>query len=329
MTMRHSLRPLLPALLITAMLSFPAMAFDVEVDPDSPAYTRVEGVGGRITSEGSDTLLNMMTFWSEGFRRHYPNVQIAIQGKGSSTAPTALTAGIAQIGPMSREMKPSEIEAFEARYGFPPTPIAVAIDSLAVFVHKDNPIESINLPQVDAIFSSTRIGGYPRDIRTWGDLGLTGTWAGLPLSLYGRNSVSGTYGYFKEKALFDGDFKDAVKEQPGSASVVMGISEDIAGVGYSGIGYTTSGVRTVPLAKSEGEPAYEATPENILGGNYPLSRLLYVYIVKDPNEPLDTVTQEFLKYILSAEGQQDVIKDGYMPLPAAIITRERAKFMSE
>jgi len=323
-----TLRRLLPAFVTAALFAAgPAIAFDVEVDPDTPEYVRVEGVGGRITSEGSDTLLNMMTFFSEGFRRHYPNVQIAIQGKGSSTAPTALTAGVAQIGPMSRMMRPSEIDAFEGRYGFPPTPIAVAIDSLAVFVHKDNPIEVLTLPQVDAIFSSTRISGFPRDIRTWGDLGLTGSWAGLPLSLYGRNSVSGTYGYFKEHALYDGDFKNAVKEQPGSASVVMGISEDIAGVGYSGVGYVTSGVRSVALSRAEGEPAYEATPEHILSGRYPLSRLLYVYIVKDPNEPLNTVTAEFLKYILSKEGQQDVIKDGYMPLPANIIARERAKFL--
>ena len=317
---------LLPIILSAALLAMPAMAFEVEIDPGTPEYERVEGVGGRLTSEGSDTLLNMMTYWSEGFRRHYPNVQIAIQGKGSSTAPTALTAGVAQIGPMSRMMRPSEIDAFESRHGFPPTPIAVAVDSLAVFVHKDNPIEALTLEQIDAIFSSTRIGGYAPGISTWGDLGLTGWWAGLPVSLYGRNSASGTYGYFKKHALFNGDFKNEVKEQPGSASVVMGIAEDIAGIGYSGVGYITSGVRAVPIAKTKGEPAQEATPENILAGRYPLSRLLYVYIVKEPNQPLDPVMEEFLKYILSAEGQEGVIKDGYMPLPADIIERERAKF---
>lgn len=317
-----SLALLLPAMILAAR---PAAAFDVEVDPDVPVYERIEGVGGRLTSEGSDTLLNMMTFWNEEFRRLYPNVQISVQGKGSSTAPTALAAGIAQIGPMSRMMRPSEIDTFEARHGFPPTPIAVAIDSLAVFVHKDNPIESLTLEQVDAIFSSTRVSGYPQDVRTWGDVGLTGRWEGMPISLYGRNSASGTYGYFKEKALFDGDFKDAVKEQPGSASVVMGISEDLPGIGYTGIGYATSGVRPVPIALSEGEPAYEPSVENILSGRYPLSRLLYVYIVKSPTEPLDTLTREFLKFVLSQQGQEVVIKDGYMPLPANIVMRERAK----
>ncbi|WKZ21966.1 MAG: PstS family phosphate ABC transporter substrate-binding protein [Candidatus Brocadiaceae baterium WH-1] len=288
-------------------------------------YIRVEGVSGNLNSIGSDTLNNLMTYWAEGFNRAYPNVKIQIEGKGSSTAPPALISGTSQIGPMSRAMKPTEIDAFEKRYGYKPSEIKVALDALAIYVHKDNPLKGMSLPQVDAVFSSTRRGSYKEDIRTWGQLGLTGRWAPRPVSLYGRNSASGTYGFFKEEALYKGDFKNIVKEQPGSASVVQGVTEDRYGMGYSGIGYITSGVRTVPLAFKEGEPHYEANMENVLDGSYPLSRFLYIYINKNPGQPLDPLVREFITFILSAEGQEIVLKDGYLPLPASVVAEELKK----
>jgi phosphate transport system substrate-binding protein len=299
-------------------------AFAVEVDKALPVYEKVQGVGGNLDSIGSDTLNNLMTFWAEGFRELYPNVHIQIEGKGSSTAPPALISGTAQLGPMSRMMKSSEIDEFEKKYGYKPTAIGVALDSLAVYVNKDNPIESLTLPQVDAIFSKTRSGGHPADIKIWGELGLKDAWAALPLSVYGRNSASGTYAFFKETALYKGDFKDTVKEQPGSASVVMGVSEDKQGIGYSGIGYKTSGVRTVALAKTADGKAFEPTYENVLSGDYPLGRMLYVYIAKDPKEPLSPVAREFLKYVLSKAGQEVVLKDGYLPLPAKLAEKQVA-----
>jgi phosphate transport system substrate-binding protein len=299
-------------------------AFAVEVDKALPAYEKVQGVGGNLDSIGSDTLNNLMTFWAEGFRELYPNVHIQIEGKGSSTAPPALISGTAQLGPMSRMMKSSEIDEFEKKYGFKPTAIGVALDSLAVYVNKDNPIQSLTLPQVDAIFSKTRSGGHPADIKTWGELDLKDAWSALPLSVYGRNSASGTYAFFKETALYKGDFKDSVKEQPGSASVVMGISEDKQGIGYSGIGYKTSGVKTLALAKDAKEKAFEPTYENVLSGDYPLGRMLYVYIAKDPKQPLSPVTVEFLKYVLSKAGQEVVLKDGYLPLPAKLAEKQTA-----
>lgn len=299
-------------------------AFAVEVDKALPTYEKVQGVGGNLDSIGSDTLNNLMTFWAEGFRELYPNVHIQIEGKGSSTAPPALISGTAQLGPMSRMMKSSEIDEFEKKYGFKPTAIGVGLDSLAVYVNKDNPIQSLTLPQVDAIFSKTRSGGHPADIKTWGELDLKDAWSALPLSVYGRNSASGTYAFFKETALYKGDFKDSVKEQPGSASVVMGISEDKQGIGYSGIGYKTSGVKTLALAKDAKEKAFEPTYENVLSGDYPLGRMLYVYIAKDPKQPLSPVTMEFLKYVLSKAGQEVVLKDGYLPLPAKLAEKQTA-----
>ncbi len=293
----------------------------VEVDPATPDYTKTNGVSGNLDSIGSDTLNNLMTFWAESFRKKYPNVRIQVEGKGSSTAPPALIAGTSQLGPMSRQMKKVEEEKFEKKYGFKPTRIGVALDSLAVYVNKENPIDSMSLPEVDAVFSKTRKGGH-QDISTWGQLGVTGQLGNAPISIYGRNSASGTYGYFKKKALFKGDYKNSVKEQPGSASVVMGVTEDLSGIGYSGIGYRTSGVKALSLAKEQGGTPFPPNYENVLNGQYPLSRTLYIYVVKEPNKPLPTLTQEFLKFVLSKEGQEIVVKDGYLPLPAKVIEKQ-------
>src|SRR5690554_605675 len=291
-----------------------------DVDAGLTAYEKVGGVSGNLSSVGSDSLANLMTLWAEEFKRNYPNVNIQIQAAGSSTAPPALTEGTANIGPMSRPMKDSEKQAFEQKYGYKPVEIPVAIDALAVFVHKDNPIKSLDIEQVDAIFSSTRLCGADQDIRTWGQLGLTGEWANKPIQLFGRNSVSGTYGYFKETALCKGDFKPNVNEQPGSASVVQSISSTLNAIGYSGIGYRTSSVRAVPLSKKGGE-AFEASEANALTGKFPLARFFYVYVNKDPNKPLQPLEAEFLKLVLSRQGQDVVVKDGYIPLPKKVVDK--------
>ncbi len=297
----------------------------VRVDADIKPYVKVGGVSGNLNSIGSDTMNNLMTYWAEGLNKVYPNVKIQIEGKGSATAPPALISGTAQIGPMSRAMKPTEIDAFEKKYGYKPTEIKTSLDALAVYVHKDNPLKGLSMPQIDAIFSKTRKGGYKVDIKTWDQLGLTGEWAKRPISLYGRNSASGTYGFFKEHALFKGDYRNEVKEQPGSASVVQGITEDRYAIGYSGIGYRTSGVRTVPLSTKEGELYRDAEMENVLNGSYPLARFLYVYINKKPGQPLDPLVREFIKFILSKEGQEVVIKDGFLPLPVSVVEKELKK----
>jgi phosphate transport system substrate-binding protein len=254
----------------------------------------------------------------------YPNVNIQVEGKGSATAPPALIEGTAQLGPMSREMKGDEIDRFEKKYGYKPTEIRVAVDSLAVFVHKDNPISGLTLHQVDSIFSSTLKAGGP-DIKSWGEVGLTGEWAFKAISLYGRNSASGTYGYFKEHALQKGDFKSTVKEQPGSSSVVQGVGSDLAGIGYSGIGYKTSEVRAVPLAAKDGGKFVEPSYATCLSGDYPMARFLLIYVNKKPGEALDKLTEEFLKFVLSKEGQQIVVKDGYYPLPKELVEEELKK----
>lgn len=304
-----------------AMPTMPA----AEVDAKLPDYQKTEGVSGNLASVGSDTMNNLMTYWAEEFKKSYPNVNVQVEGKGSSTAPPSLIAGSAQFGPMSRPMKKQEIDDFEKKFGYPPTEIKTAVDALGVFVNKDNPIKGLTFAQIDAVFSKTRLRKHPQDVTTWGQLGLEGDWAKRPVSLYGRNSASGTYGFFKEHTLKKGDYKDTVKECPGSATVVQNVTEDRFGIGYSGIGYMTAGVRAIPIAESNDGEMVSATAENCYNGTYPLSRFLYLYINKAPNKPLDPLVREFLKLVLSEPGQMVVVKDGYYPLTAELADGERTK----
>src|SRR5690554_3514704 len=312
------------AVATAALLGFSSHVM-ADIDPNLPNYERASGVSGNLNSIGSDTLNNLMTLWAEEFNKFYPNVNVQIQGAGSSTAPPALTEGTAILAPMSREMRQSEIEAFENRYGYAPYPLPVAIDMVAVFVNKDNPIEGLSLPQVDAIFSATRRGGHPENVLRWGQVGLTGAWANRDFALYSRNAVSGTYGFFKDMALFGGDFKSSINEQPGSSSVVQGVSESINGIGYSGIGYRTSSVRALPLAVKDGGEYFEPSAENAATGEYPLARYLYIYINKHPNRPLEPMVREFVRMIYSQQGQGIVFRDGYVPLPEVVAARVRAE----
>ncbi len=320
-------RDVLGVIALTGALlaALPASAQTVKVDKSIKDYKKTEGVSGNLNSIGSDTLNNLMTLWAEAFQKQYPNVKIQIEGKGSSTAPPALISGTAQLGPMSRLMKPEEIDSFEKQYGYKPTPIRVAVDGLAVFVNKDNPLTELTMPQVDAIFSKTRKGGEAEDITSWGQLGLKGAWAAKPISLYGRNSASGTYGYFKEHALYKGDFKDTVKEQPGSAAVVQGITADKYAIGYSGIGYKTSDVKSLKLAAKTGSTFVGDDADNVYSGKYPLARFLYVYVNKASDKPLGPLVQQFLTFVLSKEGQEVVIKDGYLPLLGKHVAEELPK----
>ncbi|MCE9548230.1 MAG: PstS family phosphate ABC transporter substrate-binding protein [Planctomycetia bacterium] len=306
---------------LAAALVSPSAQAQTPVDSDLPEYKAVQGISGSIKSVGSDTMNNEMTLWAEGFREFYPNVRIEIEGKGSATAPPALIEGSATFGPMSREMKSTEIDDFEKKFGYKPKALATSIDMLALFVNKDNPLKSLTIQQVDAIFSKSRKQGSANDITSWGQLGLAGEWASAPISLYGRNSASGTYGYFKEHALGKGDYKDSVKEQPGSSSVVQGVAKDKFAIGYSGIGAKTADVNSVAVAPDADSTAVVANLENAYSGEYPLSRFLWLYVNIKPGAPIDPLRAEFIKYVLSRQGQQVVVKDGYYPLTAKIAAK--------
>jgi phosphate transport system substrate-binding protein len=302
-----------------------AVASAQDLDPALEAYEKTPGeVAGALKFVGSDTMNNLVALWAEGFKKFYPGVREAIEGKGSASAPPALTEGTATFGPMSRDWKPSEIDAFKQKHGYPPTAVPVAIDMLALFVHKDNPLTGLSLQEIDAIFSKNRNGGAKAEIRTWGDLGLAGEWKDKPISLYGRNASSGTYGYFKEHALFKGDFKPTVKEQPGSSAVVQAVASDRYAIGYSGIGYRTADVRVVPIAAKSGRPPVAPEAATAYSGDYPLARFLSLSVNHKPGTALDPLRREFLRYVLSARGQVDVGKDGYLPVTAAVAKRALA-----
>lgn len=297
---------------VAALAAIPMIAMGTAKD-ELPVYKATSGVSGTISSIGSDTMNNLMTLWGEEYTKFYPAVKISIEGKGSSTAPAALIEGQSNFGPMSRAMKSSEMDKFEAEFGYKPTALRTAIDSLAVYVHKDCPLEEISIENVTKAFS---VAGPEM---TWGDLGVTDPqYRNRKVSLYGRNSASGTYGYFKKVALQGNDFKASVKEQPGSSAVVQGVSTDRFAMGYSGLGYITAGVKALKVSV-DGSEAFPADAEHALSGEYPIARFLYVYVNVDPQTGVrDALRREFIKLIFSKQGQEVVAKDGYFPVPAQV-----------
>lgn len=315
-------RRMVAAAFVANMLATPAA---LALDAALPAYQAVSGISGELKSVGSDTLNNEMELWAKGFKERYPNVKIEIEGKGSATAPAALLEGVSQFGPMSRPMTAAESDAFEKKYGYKVSSFRVAVDALAVYVNKDNPIQCLTMEQVDRIFSSTRKGSGGRSIDTWGDVGLTGDWASKPISIYGRNTISGTYEFFRQTALYSGEYKPEVKLQVGSEAVVEGVAGDKFAIGYSGLGYKTNGVRAVPLSVFFGGKCYDTSVESVLAGKYPLARYLYIYVNKKPGEALDAPRAEFIKYILSRDGQTQTEKGGYYPITEEIREAESQK----
>ena len=288
---------------------------------DVPEYQRSPGVAGKITSVGSDTLANLMTLWSQEFREMYPQVKFQIQASGSSTAPPALTEGTATIGPMSREMKPSEVRDFVRAHGYPPTVLRVAMDAIAIFVERRNPIEGLTLQQIDAIFSSTRYCGSHTAVTHWSQLDLPGEDYQTPIRLFGRNSVSGTYGLFKLMALCDGDFRATVNEQPGSASVVLSVATSKNGMGYAAYGYKTAGVKALSIGETP-DTLIPLTTQSVRNETYPYARYLYLVVNKAPGKALPTLEREFIRYVLSKQGQEQVKRDGYFSVREDVLLRQ-------
>ena len=313
-TLRYFLRSWFACLALLPALTQPAAA----AEADLREYQAVSGISGTLSATGSDTVANLTTFWAEEFKRIYPNVNIQIQATGSSAAPTALTEITANIGLMSRNMRRAEIQSFTARYGYPPTPVPVALDALAILVHRDNPLPRIELAEIDAIFSSTLRCGAGRHIGNWRQMGLPEPWDGRGILAFGRNSVSGTYGFFKETALCRGDFHVEVNEQPGSGSLVQAIGSTLNGIGYASIAFSTSSVRIVPVSWHHAGEERITTPAQAVDGEYPFTRYLLFYVNRPAGGSLPPLEREFIRMVLSREGQEIVSRSGYIPLPAAL-----------
>jgi phosphate transport system substrate-binding protein len=303
------------ATLVAAALAVTMAAWSAQaLDPSLPAYHPVEALAGRLKSVGSDTLGHEMDTWAKGFEKLYPDVKVEVEAAGSATAPLALLEGRSQFGPMSRPMTAEETAGFESKYGYKVSSFRVAVDALAVYVNKANPIPCVTLPQLSGIFSVNRKTIGAGDFKTWGALGLTGEWARQPITLYNRNTLSGTYEYFRETALYGGDYRPEIKQQSGSEAVVQAVAADKFAIGYSGIGFKTEGVRAVPLASYHGGTCYEPSVEATLSGKYPIARYLYVYLNRKPGQPLDALRAQFAKYIVSKDGQEQTERGGFYPI---------------
>jgi phosphate transport system substrate-binding protein len=287
-----------------------------------PRYEEIDGLSGTLSSIGSDSMLHAMEKWTDNFKKIYgTDVKFEIEALGSSTAPKALIEGRSNIGPMSRPMKETELQSFIEKFGYKPARIGVAIDAMGVFVHAQNPISGMTLQQLDSVFSSTYLlGGSP--VKLWGDILMENKLSKIPISKYGRNSNSGTHGVFKSAVLAKGEFSDDYEALPDSESVISSVEKDKGGIGYSGLGYLTSGVKALKLGKIRGK-YYEPNLRNAMSGRYPLGRVMFIYFNKRPGKPLEPLTREFLKYILSREGQKVVADDGSFALDGRLIALYR------
>ncbi|WP_413723622.1 PstS family phosphate ABC transporter substrate-binding protein [Sodalis sp. RH16] len=306
--MMKIVRPIVCCLLI--LLAWPASSRAVTV------------LSGSLTSTGSDTLANLLTGWGMDFNRRFPEVGVQIQASGSATAAAALTAGTTQLGPMSRPMTEPEVDAFRRHYGYPPSAVPVALDAVVILVNEDNPLQSLPLSQLDGIFSITHSCGPSPALKRWGDLGLKGHLAGQTLLRYGRNSASGTYGYFRQRVLCGGDLLTSVNELPGSVSVAQAVAGSVNAIGYAGMGFHASGVKILALTDGQGKTV-QPDDATLLNGEYPLVRYLYIYVNKAPDRPLEPITAAFFDQILSPGGQLRARQNGYRPLPEAVRLQAR------
>jgi phosphate transport system substrate-binding protein len=304
-----------------------AVAAVASMETTRAAYQPTVVLEGRLRSIGSDTMDLLVASWEREFARHHPKLRILHEGRGTSTATPALLENQADIGPMSRPMLEAEAERFRARFGYEATQVRTALDALGVYVHPENPIarRGLSLAELDAIFSAARKRGGAERLVTWGSLGLDAEWANAPIRVYGRNRASGTYGFFRDTALLKGEFGAWVEEQASSALLVTKIEADKFGIGFSGVGYKTDGVALVPLARETGEAAVAPSEASALAGSYALARPLYLATNRDPARPMSDLQREFLTFVLSADGQDVVRKEGYYPLPEAVVAEERAK----
>ena len=280
-----------------------------------PAYAAERPVAGELKSVGSDSMEPLMALWGEDFKKFHPRVSALFICKGSATAPKALIDGSTLMGQMSREMNEQEVAAFQAKFGYAPTRIPVAVDALVVYVNANNPIRQLHMEEIDAIFSTTRKSGAKADLVRWGDLGLGGDWKQRDIQAYGRDENSGTRAFFKEHVMKKGDFKPSVKAFVDQFAVVEAPAVDGGGISYGPLQYANRMVKGVPLASFGTDRFIEPTLENIQKATYPLTRFLYIYVNKAPGKALDPVVKEFVRFVLSREGQAGVASFGAVAIP--------------
>ena len=276
----------------------------------------------KLSSVGSDTLGGVMSQLARIFNQTHPEVVMQVQANGSSTAPPALQEGAASLGPMSRRMSTAEKLRFRQEYGYEITEVVIGVDAVALFVHWQNPLTQLSLPEVDAIFSSTRRCGAEKPIQYWSDLNPQ-IGGNQKITAFGRNSASGTYNYFRQIALCGGDFDIKVGEQPGSSSVVQSVGSSERGIGYSGVGYQSHLVKILAISAEPHSKAYLPEPTPSLRGDYPLARPLYLYVNQADSLPLSGAERDFVDLVLSDQGQEVIKRSGFIPLPDEVRSKIR------
>ncbi len=301
------------SLALTTVLS---QAQSIKVDGNLPSYKPTTGVSGQVNVVGSDTLSPIVNLWFSGFQKLHPNVTVKSTAEGSTAGVLALLEGESLVASMSREMSKSEMVAFQGKFGYPPTRLVIGLDALVVFVHSTNPIPSLSLEQLDAIYSTTRKQGGKDPITSWGALGLSGDWANRRITLCGRDENSGARGFFRDKVLLKGDFRPGVANLDEASSIIEAVSLSPSAIGYASLADVSSLVRAVPIVTASGTKALPSA-DTILKSDYPLTYFLYLYVNKAPGKPLPPAVFSFLTYALSKEGQSSVAVT-QIPIPADV-----------
>ncbi|ULA63049.1 MAG: Phosphate ABC transporter, periplasmic phosphate-binding protein PstS [Nitrospira sp.] len=307
------------------------------VDSALAHYNPQTHIAGTFKIQGSETMYPLMSRLTMEFQRRQPKVAIDVKGGGSTKAVAEfLQPPLSKTGKVmwqedravnfkmiatSRELFDAEVKEFVAQHGYEPTAVPVAVDAVALYVHKDNPVAGLTLDQVDAMFSTTRNRGQKAAITQWGQLGLTDGWEKAAIQLYGRDRKSGTRAFFQDHCLAGGEFMPGLHEEPGAASVILNLGRDQVGIGYSGLGLQSSTVRVIPLAEAAGTPYVIPSAATVADQSYPLRRVLHLYVDKAPNAPIPAAAQEFLTFIMTQEGQEAVAKAGFFPLPAGEVAK--------
>ena len=319
---------------------------NLQVDPSTPAWQpgRVpipaEATEVELNIVGSDTMDEIVLGWAKLYRKQYRQISVTLDLRASGAGAPGLVSGKGELAPVAREMFPAEEKLFADKFGYPPTPIRVATGSVGslgktaattILVDRDNPIDCLTLPQLDAIYSKTRKLGY-KEVKTWGDLGAKGEWAGRAVHLYGLRPVNGIEQYFKLVAMDGGEYKDGITwaKSKGMTHAFTVAAQDMAkkpgGLTYAMLANLTPNVKVVKLAEKEGGPCYEPTIQNVYEHKYPFSRYVYIYVNKAPGKPLEPKVKEFLRAVLSKEGQQVVAEERvFIPLMPEVVREELKK----
>ncbi|MDP9049188.1 MAG: substrate-binding domain-containing protein [Acidobacteriota bacterium] len=314
----------------------PPLPYSATVDPAIPAYRPVKGLSGTLKGVESNTVTVLQQKWIDGFTKIYPNVKISVDIGGSGQGGPRLTNGSADFAFIAREMMGREETPFIDKFGYRPLAISVSGGSLAVkaftdcvvfIVNKDNPLNEITYPQLDAIYSATHNRGIKESITTWGQLGLTGEWVDKPIHAWGVEIPNGYDNFVNMHVLANGQWREGIQSQKTVIPLSDKVAADKYAISYTGLAWDTNpGTKVLRLSVHPGDPAIEPTFENVTSQKYPLARTIYIFVNREPDKSLTPVLREFIRYTLSREGQQAIVDDRiFTPLPAAMDATEAKK----